>query len=102
MAPIWNLYRNKIFRLFKFTKENIVTKEYSESTEVIPSFDKRYKFITRYCMDERYVEILDWTNSYCVGNVSINVNSKYFETFDLYIAFENEDDFLMFKIKYGT
>lgn len=91
-------------------KENINT----EATEVIlieNCFDRNYKVIIGNDIGAEYVTALDWINKNTKGNVQVRIfktnkvgdrwvvcSSGYDKCF---FAFENFDDAIMFRIKYG-
>lgn len=58
--------------------------------------DPKYKFIVEKPFDERYYEMLEWVNKNSKKGVSINLIDT-----SLLLAFEHEDDALLFKIKYS-
>jgi len=86
--------------LKKFKKEVVIeTKE-----DLIPVFDKKYKFIIRLDSNLRFqlFQLADWLNLNSTGAVDIksHINSEnYLES--IYLAFENYDDATFFKIKYS-
>jgi hypothetical protein len=48
--------------------------------------------------DEDFTEVLDWVNKNSNGKVAVRKSSLR----EPYIAFENLDDALVFRIKYGV
>lgn len=61
--------------------------------------DPKYKFIVEKSFDERYYEMLEWVNKNSKKGVSILLVDK--KDTSLLLAFEDEDDALLFKIKYS-
>lgn len=66
------------------------------STEVIPTFDKKFKIVLSCNHPDNYAEMLFWVDSHTKGLVSIRSHEKS----KLYIGFEDSDDALIFKIKF--
>jgi hypothetical protein len=66
---------------------------------IAPIFDKRYKAVVRKRFTPYYFEMLNWANEHSKGQIAVSVCSE--TTGDVYFAFENEDDALVFKIKYS-
>lgn len=66
----------------------------------IPIFDKKYKKIIHFQYEDvkSYIEIIEWVNKNTKNSVDIKPS---IETNSFYIAFENVNDSLLFKIKYG-
>ena len=64
-------------------------------------FDKKYKIIIKYNYGFDYTEMLDWVNKNSKGSVDIKFDSNATDH-ALYLAFEEIDDALIFKIKYSA
>lgn len=64
-------------------------------------FDKKYKIIIKYNYGPNYTEMLDWVNKNSKGLVDIKFDSNI-TSCTLYLAFEEIDDALIFKIKYSA
>lgn len=65
---------------------------------VIPKFDKKYQVVVEYHIEQEYVSILDWLNTHSSGSVDIKITEG--RGYKMYVAFENPDDALIFKIKF--
>jgi DNA polymerase III delta prime subunit len=91
-----------MFKNFNPFKRKIVIEEIIEikNKEIIPVFDKRYQKVIyfQYTDIKSYIEIIDWVNK----NTKQSVDIKQSSTLNsFYIAFEDVNDALMFRIKYG-
>jgi hypothetical protein len=64
-------------------------------------FDKKYKTIVSVKSSLAYVEMLDWVNKNSHGSVDVWFNDTPNGVI-IDLAFENQDDALIFKIKYST
>ena len=65
--------------------------------EVIPELDKRFKIVIDKVQDQYYYEMIDWLNLNTKGNVDIKPFGN-----KVRIGFEEMDDALYFRIKYGN
>lgn len=64
-------------------------------------FDKKYKTIVSVKSSLAYLEMLDWVNKNSHGSVDAWFNDTPTGVI-IDIAFENQDDALIFKIKYSA
>jgi hypothetical protein len=65
-----------------------------------PEFDKLYKTVVTYEINENYYHLLEWLDRNSIGKVDIKlVQTKSMIAF---IGFEHSDDALIFKIRYST
>lgn len=60
-----------------------------------PTFDDKFIEIIIFPIDDRYYEMMSWINNNSSESVDIKINET-----DCYIAFQNFDDALYFKIRY--
>jgi hypothetical protein len=67
-----------------------------------PEFDKKYKVVIRCKYDDDYIEKVNWVHKNSKDLVKIQVTGNSFEMTDIFFAFENQDDALVFKIKYSV
>lgn len=63
-----------------------------------PEFDKKYKVVVEYQLEHEYVSILDWLNTHSSGSVDIKITEG--RGYKMYVAFEDPNDALIFKIRY--
>ena len=87
-----------IFNLFK--RKTVIEEIVDNIKESKPEFDSRYKKVIyyQYIDVKTYIEIIEWTNK----NTKYSVDIKQSTTPNsFYIAFEDVNDALMFRIKYG-
>lgn len=69
----------------------------------IKQIDPKYKFIIEKKIDNSYYKMIDWVNLNSKRSVNIFYEQEKNENLTgstVYWAFEDEDDFLLFKIKY--
>jgi hypothetical protein len=66
-----------------------------------PKFDKKYKTIIQLDYDHDYLDVMDWINIHSKDSVDVEVITSGFDVICVFFAFENEDDALVFKIKYS-
>lgn len=66
-------------------------------TQTEPKFDKKYKVIVRLKYTDQYFETLDWINTHSIGSVEVKISDA---DRDIYYAFSNPDDALVFKVRY--
>jgi hypothetical protein len=106
----------RLFKSLNMIKSAVDTAEIVEIPKLYirDYFDKKYKIIIDRELDSYYVEILDWLNKN--SNFSVDVKIYIAEKYNgewiysssttgkttMFIAFENEDDALFFKIRYET
>lgn len=81
-----------IFRSKK-SEENII-----EENNDMPLFDKKYKTIITCQYNNNYMEIVDWLNLNSKGSVDVKILTN--SPPKMCIAFEDDSDALIFKIKY--
>ena len=95
---------HNILRPFKPTTEKHDKKEDVKDSEIILNFDKKYKKIIKYPYNETcYIEMINWLHSNSIGAIDIQfVMQEFGIPHSLFIAFENLDDALVFKIKYSV
>ena len=65
----------------------------------MPLFDKKYKTIIHCAYDESYIEKVDWLNLNSKGAVDVKILTTSPPP-KMFIAFEDESDALIFRIKY--
>ena len=66
-----------------------------------PVFDKKYKIIVKYTYGRNFIydcEMVDWLNTHSTGLVDLKIEPILRQ---YYIAFEDIDDALVFKIRYS-
>lgn len=65
----------------------------------MPLFDEKYKTIINCTYDSSYMEKIEWLNLNSKGSVDVKVLTSTPPP-KMFIAFEDESDALIFKIKY--
>jgi hypothetical protein len=66
-----------------------------------PVFDKKYKIVIKCKFTDEYFKMVDWVNENSQGLVDIRFNAATNEIDTVFVAFEDLDDALVFKIKYS-
>lgn len=98
------LFRGILNRISLSKTEDTMSPLLIEPQENLPVFDKKYKSIVVYSQSEKYYEITEWLEKNTAGLVSIKLSDElaFFGASNskMYIAFENSDDALLFKIKF--
>jgi hypothetical protein len=70
----------------------------SHQNQAVPAFDTKYKVVVKYQYEHEYVSIIDWLNNHSSGSVDIKISEG--RGYEMFVAFENPDDALVFKIRY--
>lgn len=63
-----------------------------------PEFDEKYTVVVEYHLQNEYVNIIDWLNTHSTGSVDIKISEG--RGYKMYVAFEDPNDALIFKIKF--
>lgn len=66
-----------------------------------PLFDARFKIVIEHPRDDGYYQLLEWVNSNSHGSVQMAYEADHGGE-RIFIAFEDPDDALFFKIKYSV
>jgi len=85
------------------TAEEYDKEENERIEEIKRSFDKKYKIIIKYYYFEDEAQdykMWEWLNNNTIGSVDIKLSNTRKNWF-YFVGFENEDDYLVFKIKYS-
>lgn len=82
---------------------NIFRNKKSEEVKIedneMPLFDKKFKIVLKCNYDHSYMEKVEWLNSNSKGAVDVKILATSLPP-KMFIAFEDDSDALIFKIKY--
>ncbi len=67
----------------------------------IPSFDKKFRIIIKVTDTPDYFGIIDWINTHSKDLVDVKLVHNRIGHLEMYFAFVDPDDALIFKIKFS-
>jgi hypothetical protein len=70
-------------------------------SSIFSKFDLKYRYLVSINNTQELLLILDWVNRYSLGSVILDTDTQDSISGNTVFLFENIDDALRFKIKYG-